>query len=81
MSDAKDYIEMSIRASEYFSNDGKFDAQEMGKLIAIAERDGVIDQDEIRVLRNIISRINPDEVDEAMKAKLAEILEKVSPKK
>jgi hypothetical protein len=81
MNDAKDYIEMSIRASEYFSNDGKFDAQEMGKLIAIAERDGVIDQDEIRVLRNIISRLNPDEVDEAMKAKLAEILEKVSPKK
>lgn len=81
MSDAKDYIEMSIRASEYFSSDGKFDAQEMGKLIAIAERDGVIDQDEIRVLRNIISRLNPNEVDEAMKAKLAEILEKVSPKK
>jgi hypothetical protein len=81
MSDAKDYIEMSIRASEFFSNDSKFDAQEMGKLITIAERDGVIDKDEIRVLRNIISRINPDEVDDAMKAKLAEILEKVSPKK
>lgn len=80
MSAAKDYIEMSIRASEYFSNDGRFDAQEMGKLIAIAERDGVIDQDEIRVLRNIIARINPDEVDDAMKAKLAEILEKVNPK-
>jgi tellurite resistance protein len=81
MTDPKDYIEMSIRASEFFSSDGKFDAQEMGQLIAIAERDGVIDQDEIRVLRNIISRINPDEVDGAMKAKLAEILEKVNPKK
>jgi hypothetical protein len=79
MSKPKDYIEMSIRASEFFSNDGKFDAKEMGELIAIAERDGVIDQDEIRVLRNIISRINPNEVDNAMKAKLAEILEKVTP--
>lgn len=81
MTDPKDYIEMSIRASEFFSNDGKLDAKEMGQLIAIAERDGVIDDDEIRVLRNIISRINPDEVDDAMKAKLVEILEKVNPKK
>lgn len=81
VSEAKDYIEMSILASDFFSSDNKFDAQEMGELIAIAERDGVIDQDEIRVLRNIISRINPDEVDDAMKAKLAEILEKVNPKK
>lgn len=81
MSEAKDYIEMSILASKFFGSDGKFDAQEMGELIAIAERDGVIDQDEIRVLRNIVSRINPNEVDDAMKAKLAEILEKVSPQK
>ena len=81
MTDPKDYIEMSIRASEFFANDAKFNADEMAELLAIAERDGVIDQDEIRVLRNIISRINPDEVDDAMRAKLAEILEKVSPQK
>ena len=79
MTDPKDYIEMSIRASEFFANDGKFDSDEMAQLLAIAERDGVIDQDEIRVLRNVISRINPDEVDDAMRAKLAEILEKVNP--
>lgn len=81
MTDPKDYIEMSIRASEFFANDAKLDANEMAQLLAIAERDGVIDHDEIRVLRNVISRLNYDEVDDAMKAKLAEIIDKVSPTK
>ena len=81
MSEPKGYIEMSIRASEFFSNDGKLDAHEMSELIAIAECDGVIDQDEIRVFRNIISRLNTREIDDDMKATLTEILTKVTPPK
>lgn len=77
MTDAKDHIEMALKSIEGFANGGKLDANELDQIIKIAERDGVIDQDEIRVFRNIISRINPSEVDDAMRAKLAEILEKV----
>jgi len=44
----------------------------------IAERDEVIDQDEIRVLRNTVARIDPSEVDPALRAKLAELLEKIT---
>jgi hypothetical protein len=77
MAESRDYLEMSFQSIQCFSNDGKLDANELGKILAIAEKDGVIDQNEIRVLRNIISRIKPHEVDDAMRARLAEISEKV----
>jgi hypothetical protein len=77
MSESRDYLEISFQSIQCFSNDGKLDAHELGKILAIAEKDGVIDQNEIRVLRNIISRIKPHEVDDAMRQKLAEISAKV----
>lgn len=77
MTEVRDYLEMSFQSIQCFSNDGKLDAQELGKILAIAEKDGVIDQNEIRVLRNIISRVKPHELDEAMRRKMMEISEKV----
>lgn len=77
MAEAKDYLEMSFRSIECFSNDGKLDAVELGSILNIAEKDGVIDQNEIRVLRNIISKVKPEEVDSEMKAKLEEIRVKI----
>jgi hypothetical protein len=78
MAEARDYLELSFRSINCFSNDGKLDAAELGKLIEIAEKDGVIDQNEIRVLRNIVKQIKPHEIDEAMKKKLAELSAKIS---
>ena len=78
MTNAKDHIQMALKSIEGFANGGKLNAKELEDIISIAERDGVIDQDEIRVFRNIISRIDPSEVDEAMRAKLTEILKKVN---
>ena len=73
MSESRDYLEMSFKSIECFSNDGKLDADELGKIVAIAERDGEVDQNEIRVLRNIISQIKPEEVDEAMRSRLSDL--------
>jgi len=78
MAESRDYLEMSFRSIQCFSNDGKLDATELGKIITIAEKDGVIDQNEIRVLRNIVSKIKPHEVDAAMKQKLMELSEKIN---
>jgi len=78
MTEARDYLEMSFQTIQCFSNDGRLDSHELGKILAIAEKDGVIDQNEIRVLRNIISRIKPYELDEALRKKMMEISEKVS---
>ncbi|PUA29077.1 MAG: hypothetical protein B0W54_00190 [Cellvibrio sp. 79] len=78
MAESRDYLEMSFRSIQCFSNDGKLDAAELGKILAIAEKDGVIDNNEIRVLQNIIARIKPHEVDSAMRVKMIEISEKIS---
>jgi hypothetical protein len=78
MSESRDYLEMSFKSIQCFSNDGKLDAHELGKILAIAEKDGVIDQNEIRVLRNIITRVKPYEVDNAMREKMLEISKKIS---
>ena len=77
MPESRDYLEMSFHSIQCFSNDGKLDANELGKILAIAEKDGVIDQNEIRVLRNIIARIKPHEVDEAMRNRMLEISKKI----
>ncbi len=77
MSESRDYLEMSFRSIECFSNDGKLDAKELASILAIAERDGNIDQNEIRVLRNIISKIEPHEVDEEMQGTLKKVSAKI----
>jgi uncharacterized tellurite resistance protein B-like protein len=69
--------EMSFRSIECFSNDGKLDVDELNHLIEIAERDGEIDRNEVRVLRNIISRIRPEEVDASMQRRLEELAQKL----
>ena len=78
MVQSRDYLEMSFRSIECFTNDGRIDAYELGKILDIAEKDGEVDQDEIRVLRGIISRIRPDEVDEPLRQKLEEISLKIN---
>jgi hypothetical protein len=78
MTEARDYLELSFRSIQCFANDGTLDANELGKLIELAERDGVIDQNEIRVLRNIVAKIKPHEVDAAMKQKLQELSDKIN---
>lgn len=77
MKESRDYLEMSFRSIECFSNDGKLDATELASILAIAEKDGNIDQNEIRVLRNIISRIEPHEVDDEMQAMLKKVSDKI----
>lgn len=77
MSESRDYLEMSFRSIQCFADDGKLDADELGSILEIAEKDGEIDQNEIRVLKNIISRIKPEEIDAAMEQKIAEVSEKI----
>ncbi|MGH1441636.1 MAG: hypothetical protein ACRBBR_16095 [Cellvibrionaceae bacterium] len=60
MSESRDYLEMSFRSIECFTDDGRIDAIELGKLLDIAEKDGEIDQNEIRVLRGISNRVRLD---------------------
>lgn len=78
MKEPRDYLEMSFRSIECFSNDGKLDAKELAEIFAIALRDGIVDPNEIRVLRRIISLIKPSEIDDDMKKQLEEISQKIN---
>lgn len=72
------HIEMSLLSIECFMDDGKLDANELGKMVALAESDGEITQEEIHVLRSVIKRIRPEEVDSEMKARLDSLNKKTS---
>ncbi|HEY0503429.1 MAG TPA: hypothetical protein VGD42_08030 [Lysobacter sp.] len=72
----RDHLEMAFHSIRCFSDDGRLDAAELARIVVIAERDGVTDADELRVLGNIIGRIQPHELDAAMQAQLAEIARK-----
>ena len=77
MLDPRDYLEMTFRSIQCFANDGRLDVHELGALLDIAERDGAIDDNEIRVLKKIIAQIKPEEIDQAMRDKLAEVAKKI----
>lgn len=78
MRESKDYLEMSFRSINCFSDDGILDAKELKSIFAIAERDGIIDDNEIRVLKNIISKIKQSELTDDMKEQLSIISKKIA---
>jgi hypothetical protein len=77
MSVGRDHIKIAFESIQCFANDGKLDAEELGRLVAIAERDGVFDVDEVRVLSSIIKRIKPEELDDTMRLRLDELSQKL----
>ena len=76
--ESRDYLEMSFRSIECFSDDGKLDAGELASILEIAERDGKIDQNEIRVLRNIIRRVQPEDLDAGLKTMLRVVEKRIN---
>lgn len=68
--ESRDYLEMTFRSINCFSDDGKLDVNELDSLVEIAMRDGEIDDNEKRVLRNIIDRLTDAELTEEMQARV-----------
>ena len=66
MSENRDYLELTFRSINCFADDGRLDSGELKKLYAIANRDGVVDENEKRVLKNIIARVSESEMDNAL---------------
>jgi len=61
---AYSYLELVYASLPIFANDGVVDAGELDTLLAIALRDGKIDDDEKRVLHNIFAQLRQHEVSE-----------------
>ncbi|KZX85339.1 hypothetical protein A3715_28395 [Oleiphilus sp. HI0009] len=64
---------MTFHSINCFADDGKLDVNEINQILAIALKDGVVDDNEKRVLSNIIGRLNEAELDVEMLSKVEEI--------
>lgn len=71
--ESRDYLEIAFRSIECFTNDGVLQVDELDELLKIALRDGVVDDNEKRVLKNIISRLTPSELTTEMQQKIHQI--------
>ena len=73
MSEARDYLEMTFHSINCFSDDGKLDVNELNSIVDIALKDGVADDNEKRVLVNIIARLSVDELQGSLKARVNQL--------
>ena len=72
MHENKDFLEISYMSIEVFK-DGKLDYHELDKLIEIALKDRVIDDNERRVLESIVAKLTKEELTPAVKTRLDQI--------
>ena len=70
------FLEITYKSIECFANDGKLLPNELESLVALALKDGVVCDDEKRVLRNIIGRLTASELTADMLDKLDELKKK-----
>jgi hypothetical protein len=73
MAESRDYLEMAFHSIRCFTDDGKLDLGELDRIVAIAERDGVVDDNEKRILSGIVGRVREEEVNSTMAARLVEL--------
>jgi hypothetical protein len=72
----RDYLEVTYHSINCFADDGKLDISELNELVGIALRDGVVDDNEKRVLNNIIKRLNAAELTPEMMARIGDLRKK-----
>lgn len=69
----KSYIEISFESIKVFSDDGQLDLHELGFLLGIALRDGVVDDDEKRVLGRIFKEAEKGKLQPRVQERIAEV--------
>lgn len=65
--------EIAIASIHVFTDDGRLDLAELEKLLALALRDGNVDEDEKRVLGNILGRAERDGVAPEVQARIDQV--------
>lgn len=70
----RDHLEMAYRSIEAFSNDGRLQLDELKQILDIALRDGVVDENEKRVLRSIVAKLKDDELTPEVRAAVARLV-------
>ena len=73
MTESRDYLELTYRSINCFTDDGRLDVEELKSLLAIAQRDGVVDDNEKRVLADIISKVRLEEIDSELQTEIEHV--------
>lgn len=68
-----DHLQLALAAIPAFVDDGRLSLEELEHLLALALRDQTIDDDERRVLANILDRAERDGVDADVRARIDEV--------
>lgn len=77
MKESNEFQETPGHSVSCINYDDKLNASELDKIMDLAGKKSVIDQNEIRELTKIILKIDPVEVDEYLQAKFNQIMHKV----
>jgi len=72
MAAPKSHLEIALASIPVFTNDGELDVAELEKLLALALRDRIVDEDERRVLSNIFKQAELSEIDPMVKSRIDE---------
>lgn len=70
MKENRDYLELAAESVKVFGNDARLDEAELRRLLDMAARDGAVDSNEERVLRNILSKVKSYELTSAMRERI-----------
>ena len=69
-----DSSEMIFRAIQCFRDDGKLDVAELDQIVKIALADGVVDEAERKVLKNIIFNLTSNDLTKEMWHRVEQIV-------
>ena len=76
--ESSSYLQMAYSSVKVFADDGKLDTCELNYLLGLALKDGEIDEDEKRVLRNIFKQIEMDSITPVLRERINAVKEKFS---
>lgn len=67
------HLKLALATIAVFTDDGTLDLAELDRLLALAEQDGTVDDEEKRVLANVLDRAEKDGVAPDVQARIAQI--------
>lgn len=73
MTTSRSHLDIALASIPVFSNDGRLDHAELDKLLSLAERDGVVDEDEKRVLGSIFRQAEQTQLDPTVAARITKL--------
>lgn len=76
MTEKSRYIQIATASIGVFADDGKLDMREFEYLLSLALEDGVIDDDEKRVLGSIFRKVTPADVGPGVWNRIQEVRQK-----